>query len=83
VIYHLNFHDHTGLAETQVFAADDGAAIGRARGSLIAGDQGRLGYLSGDMSDDDDSTGRFRKTEMCRLAISGTDLVDEHEGVAR
>jgi hypothetical protein len=76
VIYHLDIHDRTGLAETHVFtAADDETAIGRARGLLIAGDQGRLGHLSGD-----NPTGGFRKTEMCRLAFDGA---DPHEEVAR
>jgi hypothetical protein len=76
VIYHLNLRDHTGLVETHVFAAaDDEAAIGRARGLLIAGDQGRLGYLSGH-----NPTGGFRKTQMCRLAFDGADPL---EGVVR
>jgi hypothetical protein len=76
VIYHVDIHDRTGLAETHVLtAADDEAAIGRARGLLITGYQGRLGHLSGD-----NPTGGFDQTEMCRLAF---DAADPHEGVAR
>jgi hypothetical protein len=73
VIYQLDIHDRTGLAETHVFAAaNDEAAVGWARRLLIAGDLGRLGYVSGD-----NPTGGYRKTEVCRLTVDGADLDEQ------